>query len=78
MLFRKKIQRSCLYCDHGVVLPAGKVICAKKGIVSVDSACSKFEYDPLKRVPPRKKLWISSSTTRTIFPCNKYANACRE
>lgn len=55
MLFRKKIQRSCLYCDHGVVLSEGRVICAKKGIVSVDSACSKFEYDPLKRVPPRKK-----------------------
>lgn len=55
MLFRKKIQRSCLYCAHGVLIPGDRIICSKKGIVSLDSACHKFEYDPLKRVPPRRK-----------------------
>lgn len=55
MLFRKKIQRSCLYCAHGVRISQDQVICAKRGVVSADGACRKFRYDPLKRVPPRRK-----------------------
>lgn len=55
MLFRKKIQRSCLYCANGAVIPGDRVVCAKKGIVSSGSPCRKFSYDPLKRVPPRRK-----------------------
>ena len=55
MLFRKKIQRSCLYCAHGAAIPGNRVVCAKKGIVSADTPCGKFDYDPLTRVPPRRK-----------------------
>ena len=55
MLFRKKIQRSCLYCAHGARISPEQVVCAKRGIVAADGACRKFEYDPLKRVPPRRK-----------------------
>lgn len=55
MLFRKKIQRSCLYCAHGVRISQDQVVCAKRGVVSADGACRKFRYDPLKRVPPRRK-----------------------
>ncbi len=55
MLFRKKIQRSCLYCAHGARISQDQVVCAKQGVVSADGACRKFRYDPLKRVPPRRK-----------------------
>lgn len=55
MLFRKKIQRSCLYCAHGARISEDQVVCTKRGIVATDGACRKFRYDPLKRVPPRRK-----------------------
>lgn len=55
MLFRKKISRSCAYCAHGTRLDGEQILCTKKGILSWDSGCRKFRYDPLKRVPPRRK-----------------------
>ena len=55
MLFRKKIERSCSYCLHGVGLEDGMVLCAKKGVKSMDDKCRKFKYDPCKRTPPRAK-----------------------
>jgi len=55
MLFRKKIQRSCNYCSNGTALNDGTVLCMRKGIVSRDSGCRKFKYDPCKRIPPKPK-----------------------
>lgn len=55
MLFRKKIERSCSYCQHGTKLDDEQVLCIKKGIVSSCSGCRKFTYDPCKRIPPRPK-----------------------
>ncbi len=55
MLFRKKIERSCLYCAHGAVLDENAVLCCKRGLVSSDIKCRKFRYEPLKRVPPKPK-----------------------
>lgn len=51
MLFRKKIEPSCSYCAHGAPIDGGKVICVKKGIVSLWDKCRRFEYDPLRRDP---------------------------
>lgn len=53
MLFTKKITPSCSYCKRGKAVTAETVLCKKKGVVSIDDACSGFRYDPLKRVPPR-------------------------
>ena len=53
MLFRKKIERSCSYCAHGVKLDEEQVLCIKKGVMEAGDSCSSFRYDPLKRVPPR-------------------------
>lgn len=53
MLFTKKIEPSCSYCKRGKAVTAETVLCKKKGVVSIDDACSGFCYDPLKRVPPR-------------------------
>ena len=55
MLFRKKIQRSCAYCVHGVALEDGQVLCAKKGIRTVEDKCWKFKYAPCKRIPAKAK-----------------------
>ena len=55
MLFRKKIPRSCIYCIYGAALSEDQIICTKKGVVSVDSQCRKFHYDPCKRIPAKVK-----------------------
>lgn len=55
MLFRKKIERSCLYCRYGTKLDEDMMLCAKKGIVPACGDCRKFRYDPFKRVPPKAK-----------------------
>ena len=53
MLFRKKMEPRCAYCDKGRTLDDEQVICTKKGIVAPEDHCPSFRYDPLRRVPPR-------------------------
>ena len=55
MLFRKKIQKSCAYCQYGTKLNDEQVLCIKKGIVALDGKCRKFTYDPCKRIPAKPK-----------------------
>ena len=55
MLFRKKIERSCSYCLYGAYLENDRVLCAKKGVKSLDDKCRKFKYDPCKRIPAKAK-----------------------
>ncbi len=53
MLFRKKIERSCSYCARGGKVDDQTVLCKKKGFVDCHGSCRKFQYDPLKRIPPK-------------------------
>ena len=55
MLFRKKMPRSCSYCQHGTTLGEEQILCTKQGIVSVFYNCRKFKYNPCKRVPLKMK-----------------------
>jgi len=55
MLFRKKIQKSCSYCEYGTKLNDEQVLCMKKGVMPIDKKCRKFRYDPCKRIPPKPK-----------------------
>ena len=55
MLFRKKMDRSCLYCRYGTQMNEDMMLCAKKGIVQPCDDCRKVRYDPFKRVPPKPK-----------------------
>ncbi len=55
MLFRKKIERSCAYCRHGVRLEDGVYLCAKKGTRTAEDKCWRFRYDPCKRIPHKMK-----------------------
>ena len=52
-LFKKKTEPRCAYCVHSRPLNDQQVACERKGIMSVASSCRKFEYDPLRRTPPR-------------------------
>lgn len=55
MLFRKKIERSCSYCAFGAKLEDGQVLCAKRGVKTVEDSCRKFRYDPCKRIPSKPR-----------------------
>ena len=53
LLFRKKIDRYCTYCQFAGKVDDETMICQKYGIVPAAHRCRKFRYDPLKRVPSR-------------------------
>lgn len=55
MLFRKKIERACAYCEYGTKIDDEQVLCIKKGVVPVSGKCRKFSYDPCKRIPSKPK-----------------------
>lgn len=55
MLFRKRIQRACSYCAHGVKLDDTSILCTRKGVMPMEGGCRQFRYDPCKRIPLKKK-----------------------
>ena len=55
MLFRKKITRSCQYCQYAAVIDEENVLCSKQGLSSLFDSCRKFRYDPTKRIPAKPK-----------------------
>lgn len=55
MLFRRKIERSCSYCQYGIHLEDGQILCSKRGIREKEEQCWRFRYDPCKRIPKRMK-----------------------
>lgn len=52
-LFQSKIEPRCAYCARGRVLSQEQIACPKKGVMSAASHCRAFQYDPLRRTPPR-------------------------
>lgn len=53
-LFSKSIEPRCTYCVHGTPLSGGDTLtCQKHGVVHGTDACRKFQYDPLRRIPPK-------------------------
>ena len=55
MLFRKKLPRSCEYCQNGTKLDEDQYLCTKRGVVEHREKCRKFKYDPCKRIPSKPK-----------------------
>ena len=53
MLFEKKMDPRCAYCQRCAPLDEESVMCIKRGVVPAGFHCRAFKYDPLKRVPPR-------------------------
>lgn len=54
MMFRK-MEKDCSYCQFGAIMKDGTVACTKRGVVSADCRCWSFVYDPLKRIPGKRK-----------------------
>lgn len=55
-LFRKKVERACLYCSYAIQSSEERITCTKKKqFRPLDSKCIHFKYDPLKRVPSKAK-----------------------
>ena len=59
-MFRKNIEKNCMYCAYGEKLKLNDdMLCAKFGVTAVRYSCPKFRYAPLKRVPNRKSTFES-------------------
>lgn len=67
MLFLKKIEPSCSYCDSGSRISDTEVACLRRGIVSAQGSCRKFKYDPLKREPPHTENLDAGKFTQEDF-----------
>lgn len=67
MLFRRDIEPRCAYCERGSVISEREVICRRKGVVAAEFHCSRFRYDPFKRVPPRPVKLETSKLTEEDF-----------
>ena len=67
MLFRKKIERSCTYCLHGVQLEDGQILCHRKGVKAPEDKCFRFKYDPCKRIPHKAKAFDFSKFDTNDF-----------
>jgi len=67
MLFRKKITRSCSYCQHGTAMGENQILCYKQGVVSEYYSCRKFCYNPCKRIPPKIKALDTEKYENTDF-----------
>ena len=60
MIFNKDQEKCCSVCEKArPIVNSHAIICRKKGIVDCDYVCGHFKYDPLKRVPARKKNIIA-------------------
>lgn len=55
MLFRKKIEGSCSYCQRCTKLNDDQVLCIKRGVMPINGKCRAFRYDPCKRIPGKPK-----------------------
>ena len=56
-LFGQRIEPRCIYCENGSLQQdKTMVLCNKRGIVSPDFRCRRFQYAPLKRKPNRLAL----------------------
>lgn len=53
MLFRKNMDPRCAYCHRGERISDREVACLKRGVVPAEHSCRAFQYDPMKRIPPR-------------------------
>lgn len=60
-MYSKEITPMCIYCFYSekVFNDGMSCLCTKRGVVAFDYSCRKYEYDPIKRTPPRPKAFES-------------------
>ena len=55
--FNKKLQKSCLWCIHGIKSEySDDIFCKKHGVTTRADSCRHYKYDPLKREPLKAKV----------------------
>ena len=68
MLFRKNMEPNCSYCMYGCTVTETECACERKGIVTNPrTACRRFRYDPLKRIPERPAALDESGLSAEDF-----------
>lgn len=67
MLFRNDMDPRCAYCAKGNPISDREVLCPRKGVVASEFSCSRFKYDPLRRIPPRPVKLETSRLKDTDF-----------
>lgn len=56
-LYRRDLPRSCATCMYGQAsVFEEESLCAKRGVTKRGDSCRRYRYDPLKRIPQKKKL----------------------
>lgn len=55
MLFRKKIDPSCVYCIHGARMEDHSILCSKRGLKTEDDSCAGFATTPASGFPSRQR-----------------------
>ncbi|MDE6005128.1 MAG: hypothetical protein K2G88_07050 [Oscillospiraceae bacterium] len=61
--FDKNMPAQCAYCSYGKrTKDGGGILCEKQGLMQETASCSKFLYEPLKRIPT-KQLNIEGALT---------------
>jgi len=55
MLFRRKMERYCTYCQFAGKIDGESMVCQKFRIAPAGHHSRRFRYDPLKRIPGRQK-----------------------
>lgn len=54
-MFNKQLPPACEYCEKGIKGGDENYIqCPKNGMVSPTYHCRHYQYDPTKRIPPKK------------------------
>ncbi|MCI2047611.1 MAG: hypothetical protein LKJ90_07845 [Faecalibacterium sp.] len=49
------IAPACAYCVHGQpAVDPRMILCKKRGVVTPESHCRSYQYDPLLRIPKRQ------------------------
>jgi len=52
-----EIVKCCANCENASPLYGGEqVLCRKKGVVSEQFHCSKYQFDPLKYIPTERPM----------------------
>ena len=67
MLFSRNIEPQCAYCLHSVKLDEETVACYKRGILESSGFCSKYRYEPTKRVPKKRAKLTSAAFSESDF-----------
>lgn len=66
--FSHEIDPACRYCSVGTPnIDENFVLCPKKGVMSADSSCESFRYDPLRREVRRKPALDTSGLSADAF-----------